>query len=251
MRLKTLILAILFLFVALPIGTKSNNKIAFQKKTILADMSQPYQGSGNDISWPQCDVIDKLPKGDFGIVGVTGGKAFTGNPCLHEEYKWALATGSASVYINVHVGGDDDPERSLKGPYGECNDADLNCQFANYGYNSALHAYDYAKSQGVEDPRMWWLDVEVLNNWSDNPDYNRRVIDGAVKFFADKGLPVGIYSTPLMWRDLTGDYKNGLPAWPAIISDAPAQNCGVGFTGGKTFLIQYDQIDLDKNFACI
>ncbi|MCL4354802.1 hypothetical protein M1349_05065 [Patescibacteria group bacterium] len=240
----------LFILVVLPIQTTNKKTTVFENKASLADGGQPYRGSGHDVSWPQCDIVEKLPKADFGIVGVTGGKAFTGNPCLSEEYKWALATGSASVYINVHVGGDDDPDRSLKGPYGNCHDADLDCQFGNYGYNSALHAFSYAKSQGVEGPRMWWLDVEELNYWTDDPTHNRRIIDGAVKFFNEKGLPVGVYSTPLMWRDLTGDYQNGLPVWPAIISDTPAENCGKGFTGGETFLVQHDQIDLDKNLGC-
>ena len=220
-------------------------------RVLFAQTLTPHYGFGHDISWPQCNELHKLPKKvDFGIVGITGGSAYTQNPCLEEEYKWAQTTESISVYMNLNIGGDDDREKGLHGPYGNCKDADLNCQVSNYGYNAALDAYAYARSKKVINEKMWWLDIEDLNPWSDDPMVNRKIIDGAVRFFKEKGVPIGIYSTPILWHDITADYKNNLPAWPAIITESPAQECGTGFTGGKTYAVQYYQIDLDKNFAC-
>lgn len=247
-RIKKLLYLAIFFIVLFSFGKSGG---LWKSKVILADTQQPYHGYGHDVSWPQCDVIKKLPKSDFGIVGVTGGKAFTGNPCLSDEYKWAVSTGSASVYINLNTNDDSTLDKGFHGPYGDCAEMDIDCQSKNYGFNAANDAYNYAKSQGVVNPQMWWLDIEELNNWSNNLTYNREVIDGSTRFFADKGLTIGIYSTPIMWKDLTGDYKNNLPVWPAVISNSPSQNCGTGFTGGKIYLIQHNQDELDKNFACI
>src|SRR6185295_18639642 len=58
---------------------------------------------GFDISWPQCGKpVPAQPYG-FGIVGVTGGRAFTTNPCLGDQVAWASAGGAgAGVYINLN-----------------------------------------------------------------------------------------------------------------------------------------------------
>ena len=216
-------------------------------------MGNPYRGRGNDVSWPQCerDVINNLPKSNFAILGVTGGSAFTKNPCLAEEYKWAITTGSVSLYMNLNLFTEEDIDKGLKGPYGNCKTTDNLCIGANYGYNGAKEAMGYAKEIGISEEKMWWLDIEEINTWSEDINVNRKIIDGAVSYFKEKGIPVGIYSTPIMWRDLTGNYQINLPAWPAIISEAPYENCGQGFTGGKTFIVQHNQDELDKNFACL
>lgn len=41
--------------------------------------------TGNDISYPQCST-SSYPQNSFGIVGVTGGRAFTDNSCLSKEF---------------------------------------------------------------------------------------------------------------------------------------------------------------------
>lgn len=244
MRTKTLVLLITFFALS----------YIASKHAMIASGPIVDRGShGNDISWPQCDgqVIKNLPKkAAFGIVGVTGGMAFTENPCVEDQFKWAISTGSASVYINVHAPNDFFAEEGEKGRFGKCKEEDLSCRAKNYGYETAVHAYEYAKEKNVKNPKIWWLDVEELNTWTHDQILNRRIIDGAVQFYKDKNLKVGVYSTPLMWRDITGDYKNGLPAWPAIIVDNPKDHCGKGFTGGETYLVQYDQNELDKNIAC-
>jgi hypothetical protein len=52
-----------------------------------------YQGgtTGNDISYPQCSTSSYPSTAAFGIVGVTGGRAFTHNSCFSSEYAWAAA----------------------------------------------------------------------------------------------------------------------------------------------------------------
>lgn len=207
-----------------------------------------YMGWGHDVSWPNCEV--SLPKQDFGIVGVNNGTPFTHNPCFRQQYEWASSTHSASIYMNLDLNPNYLVERGKSGPYGDCSGEDYSCLIQNYGYNAAKHAHEHAKENGANDSAMWWLDIETLNTWTDSFDYNRLSIDGAVRYFQDKNMNVGIYSTPMLWKEITGDYKNGLPAWPAIITDKPHTGCGVGFTGGKTLIVQYNQEVIDKNFAC-
>jgi hypothetical protein len=62
--------------------------------------TNPYTGSGFDVSYPQCGKPD--PTGNFGIVGVTGGKAFTNNACFVAEYNGVLP-GQASIYMNLNA----------------------------------------------------------------------------------------------------------------------------------------------------
>ena len=53
-------------------------------------------GHGYDVSWPQCGRA--LPSdGDFRIVGVNGGRPYTDNDCLAEQYGWAKGAPAAAL----------------------------------------------------------------------------------------------------------------------------------------------------------
>ncbi len=211
--------------------------------------------SGFDISFPQCDgTFPTLNAYPFGVVGVTSGHAFRDNPCFAAEYGWAAHTlAPESVYLNLN---EDIGVTALygdTGPYGAC-DAGTACHALNYGYNAASSAYTAAARQAPTFvAQMWWLDIETENSWSETDlSLNRDVIVGALRFLRDEHpFAVGIYSTASMWREITGEWQVGLPVWLGGGTKETAQSlCGVGFTGGQVYLVQYARGDYDGNYAC-
>lgn len=212
--------------------------------------------TGHDISWPQCGVAYPTPNFYLlGVVGVTSGHAFRNNPCFAGEYAWATGTAMApeAVYLNLN---EDLGTTSLygdTGPYGACREGER-CHALNYGYNAAWSAYTYAAAQAPSfATTLWWLDIETENSWAEEDlGRNRAVIEGAVRFLKEeRGFAVGVYSTPAMWREITGGWTVGLPVWAAGGEKAnPQARCGVGFTGGPVWLVQYADGDYDGDYAC-
>ncbi len=211
--------------------------------------------TGYDISWPQCDAA--YPRTNaylFGVVGVTSGHAFRNNPCFASQYAWAAHTLSPeAVYLNLN---EDLGTTSLygdTGPYGACREGER-CHALNYGYNAASSAYTYAARQvPTFVAQLWWLDIETENSWAeDDLGRNRAVIEGALRYLKEeRGFMVGIYSTPAMWEEITGTWQAGLPVWTAGATKANAPTkCGIGFTGGPVWLVQYPDGDYDGNYAC-
>jgi hypothetical protein len=208
---------------------------------------------GNDISWPQCGT-SSFPQNSFGIVGVTGGRAFTENPCLSQEFVWAHALSTpASLYMNLNSPIGSTASKGMTGPYGNCKKNDKLCQAENYGYNAAQYAYTYAQQQGASSSQ-WWLDIEIANSWSSSATLNQGTINGAAKFFSDKSIKLGVYSSQRMWNSITGGYQNGLPAWLATTATTPATYCSstYSFTGGQMYLVQYSNsaTSIDSDYAC-
>lgn len=211
--------------------------------------------TGYDISFPQCDYpYPTLSAYPMGIVGVTNGHAFRNNPCFATEYAWAAHTMSPeSVYLNLNEDIGTTALYGDTGPYGTC-DAGTACHALNYGYNAASSAYTYAAQVPTFVARMWWLDIETLNSWSETDlSLNQDVIRGAIQFLmADHGFEVGIYSTASMWREITGSWQIGLPAWDGSgTADSPETLCSDdSFTGGLVYLVQYEDGDYDNDYAC-
>jgi hypothetical protein len=207
-------------------------------------------GRGYDVSWPQCNQALPRP-GSFTVLGVTGGKAFTHNPCLGALAGWGRGT-PISVYVNVN-GLPGAVPAALEGPAGSCGGGDLRCQAYNYGYHDVTDALAYARSQGV-DPAMWWLDVETMNSWSADRSLNARVIDGALDALAASGKIGGVYSTAYQWGVIAGGYSPGVPVWVAGggTGSAAPNYCAVetAFAGGTPWLVQYLAGGFDGNFAC-
>ncbi|GAC1640605.1 MAG: hypothetical protein NVS4B12_02150 [Ktedonobacteraceae bacterium] len=209
--------------------------------------------TGNDISYPQCST-SSYPKNSFGVVGVTGGRAFTDNSCLTQEFAWAKALSTpASLYMNLNSPIGPTASKGMTGPYGNCSKKDKLCQAENYGYNAAQDAYNYATSKSASSS-MWWLDIETGNSWSSSMTLNQGTVNGAAKFFTLSSINVGIYSTQSMWNSITGGYKNMLPVWIATSSTTPATYCSTSysFTGGSMYLVQYSNAatSVDSDYAC-
>ena len=208
---------------------------------------------GYDISWPQCGGTYPGNYASIGVVGVNGGRPFTGNRCLKSQWHW---TGQYSqrdaVYMNL-----DYPRKltiqQMWGPAGFCDADDVMCQAYNYGWNAARDAVARARDAGVKTSE-WWLDVETMNHWSDQKGLNERVIGAAIEYLQGRGLWVGIYSTPYQWNLIAGGYMPGLPVWTAGAGgyeDALTRcwNPKYAFGGGQVVLVQYVET-YDTNVVC-
>ena len=199
------------------------------------DTGYPQGAYGSDVSNWQCG--ENLPSGHtVGIVQVTGWSFGAVNPCLSTEAKWA---GSGlELYMFLSFG------NQQTGPT-ECSGS----QACNYGYAAAQHAYEQAKTAGVDARVTWWLDVESGSGaWSSDARDNASVIRGAIFGLQQEGLVnVGIYSNRSEWQTVTGGsgYAPYVPEWVAEWGSNeppfdPTQYCtGYAFALGPTWLIQY------------
>jgi hypothetical protein len=209
---------------------------------------------GNDVSWPQCETSVPSPGHGFGIVGLTGGRPFTANPCVAAEWAWATTAGSGGgVYVNLAAAVPGGPAE-MHGPAGDCKVTDLPCQTYNQAANTIGAALAVARANGVTAP-MWWLDVEVMNHWSANTALNTLTVKAAAETLAHSGIRAGVYSTPLMWRTITDGARMDLPVWVAGGTDdagAPAlcSQPRADFTGGGVLLVQSLPVVFDTNVAC-
>jgi hypothetical protein len=225
--------------------------------TVLAAGVYSSGTSGNDVSYPQCSSsTSSFPRNSFGIVGVTGGRAFTDNACLATEFPWAstLSSTPASLTMNLNSPIGSTASSGMTGPYGTCAKKDKLCQAENYGYNAAQAADTYARQQGAS-ALEWWLDIETGNSWSSSFTLNQGTINGAAFFFTSNRMAVGIYSTPSMWKSITGGYQNAqLPVWLATTATTPSTFCSLSysFTGGQVYLVQYANalVSVDSDYAC-
>lgn len=212
----------------------------------------------------------------FGIVGISGGKAFIHNDRLPSEYSWARLGGIApTVYMNLNapygstVTGHIDTPKSCPARAATSSGQvePTACEGYNYGYNAAQDAYAYAKSKSVTSS-FWWLDIEEANSWSPDTTVNDATIQGAIDYLNTQGTRAGIYSVARMWNDIAGNgfvpaqTMNGqsvpTPTWlPIGISSlVSAINACTTYTsfivGNPIWLVQYvaNSTAVDQNVAC-
>src|SRR5579859_4084504 len=147
---------------------------------LVAMAAGPYatNSTGFDISYPQC-ASSTIPSGQFALVGVTDGKAYTQNPCFSTQYDRAAAatTGQVSLYMNLNAAIGSTASDGSSGPAGSCAKSDKSCIAYNYGYNAAKMALSCA---GTRTASTWWLDIETANSWNAQSSLNQRTITGAV-----------------------------------------------------------------------
>jgi hypothetical protein len=254
--------------------------LAIPGQSALASDSYASSGIGYDVSFPQCitdqGTIGTTTNGiasQFGVVGVTHGRAFTRNPCLDREVQAAIGQGlSVSFYLNLNAPHSAQTSEVQNGPQQTCGLGDDSCAYYNYGWNTAQDAYSYAtQTLGVlgatSVPAVWWLDVEVANYWAKDPSLNDQVIQGAIDFLhgvtsnsrlgdnaSASALTIGIYSVPAMWRGIAGaTYQPGVPAWVVGSHQlgAASRYCAqTSFTGGPVLLVQSVIGGNDWDYAC-
>lgn len=219
----------------------------------------PSGSVGHDISWPQCDK-GQPEVGAFGIVGVTGGRPYTANPCLTSQFAWAeAAPGGASFYMNTSNPGIDSVAidwYAQLSPNAACSPTDESACAYNFGFNAAAQAFAHTQAiTGRAGGRVWWLDVEPDNSWSDTDiGANRASVQGSLDFLQRQpGVIVGVYSTPRMWTRIMGDHVLLLPNWTAGASSLAeaVTHCSPAFsaTGGPVVLSQWVE-GFDNNYVC-
>ena len=219
---------------------------------LFAAYSYPTGSIGYDFSYPNCDSQFPM-RGNFYVIGVTGGKAFTQNPCLGKEAK--RFGKKATVYMNLNGAIGKTATNALLGPK-KCKENDSMCLNFNYGFQAARDAYRYALSQGVS-ASFWWFDIETANSWNSDAIANQQVVLGAQYFFMNKSIQVGVYSATFMWQEIMGGWTyQDLPVWIAPVyvdANTASDYCKSenSFTGGRVALVQYGSEGFDTNYACI
>jgi len=191
---------------------------------------------GYDASYPQCGRT--LPTtGGFAIVGVTGGRPFSTNPCLSGQIAWARTKSANAVYLNTSYSGSGGP--------------------IAYGRRLALDAVARERAAVGSGTAMWWLDVETVNNWNGTQQQNATVLDSAAATLQRLGARVGIYSTPTMWAEIAGSWQPGLPTWYATSKGnraAALRACTDSFAGSRPSIVQWIQStsngSLDHDYLC-
>lgn len=223
----------------------------------------PTGAQGYDISWPQCGVAYP-PRSQVAVVGVNDGRAFTTNPCVVSEARWAGA--NLDAYMNINSPGGLDSHDG-QGPAGTCSGQQASCMAYNYGYNAADQALAVAASDGLS-PRMWWLDVETAGGcggfptgwqayWSCSTSLNTLTIQGAIDALRSAGYQAGIYCTSYEWGVIAGSSipSGGAPPnWLAGDNvSPPASWCSGGpdFGAGQAWLLQlWPVATWDQDLAC-
>lgn len=219
--------------------------------TALANAVYPSGATGYDVSQYECG---QTPPGSFGVVAVTGGRAFYHNSCLAQQFRQAAGRAYApSLYMNLNTAVGTTASKGNTGPAGTCKKKDKACIAYNYGYNAAGDARAYATSQGATAD-TWWLDIETANSWSKDETLNRLTIQGAFDYLQQHAASIGVYSTSYQWGVITGGMQIAAPNWVAGASslEAAPSYCGSPFTGpgASVWLVQYPNGSFDGNYAC-
>jgi hypothetical protein len=227
----------------------------------------PKAPRGYDISYPQCGGA--YPSNvAFAIVGVNGGRVFSGNPCLADQLRWG-GDAAAEVYVNT---GNPGPELSSFWPVGQtsprvCESANpdtADCAY-DYGWNAAQHSYQtleaaYAAREIAASPSatVWWLDVETSNSWRDDTSLNVAALQGEVAYLQSRGVTrLGFYSTTNQWGVITGGTMV-FAAYPSWGAGAPSERVArnlctsttTSFTGNRLAMVQYPYSGFDANVRC-
>lgn len=213
----------------------------------------PSASFGYDVSWPQCGGTLPAPGSfDFAIIGVNGGKAFSKNNCLNQQYQWAQTSRAElapSLYVNTNAA-----PKTYRGP--GCARRDTNCHNLEYGKAAAQDALAYALASGAGTAQWYWLDVETGNSWSRDKTANAKVLEGMYSVLMTAGKQVGIYSTQYQYGRIAGSYspQAGIPLWiPGWTSgtDDHAADCQTAptFANGTRTILQWTNT-YDENYVC-
>lgn len=199
--------------------------------------SQPEYGV--DVSFPQCGRVLRDMAAGFAIVGLDGGMPDRPNPCFAEQWRFALRQSGAAVYVNTADDGRGDPAR--------------------VGRRAARGDLAALADHGVAPGTPVWLDVELPEVWRGSQARHRAVIVEHLRVLARAGYPVGVYSAPALWAEITGDADVAVPVWVGIgraDRQRAAATCErVAFGGRRPDIVQRigtgsDGRPLDRNLVC-
>ncbi|TWG97256.1 hypothetical protein L615_003700000220 [Nocardioides sp. J9] len=248
---------------------KAAEELARQGDQPTGDIA-PRDGEvlGGDVSWPQCPkgmgIPEKqgkglpmpLPEAEFVVLGLTNGPGFTRNPCLADQVQWAKDN---DVLVSVYAVSSF-PDKATLDDYGSDGPYDASNRLGrlrNVGYQQARFNIGTMGTTGLLSPIVW-IDVEPVPTfeWSSDLRANAAVIEGVARGYTDAGYRIGVYSTPLLYRQVVGDLSlGGIPEWRAAgqTSRAEALNrCGPDWSiqGGPAVMGQWVEDQRDKNVTC-
>jgi peptidoglycan hydrolase-like protein with peptidoglycan-binding domain len=217
----------------------------------------PIGTQGFDVSWPQCagTSAGRMPPGrpSYLLLGLTHGAGDTVNPCFVSQLDWARSRG---VRVGAYLVASYPPkaERALAGNglFGACGTS-VRCQLRNNGAAQAQAAVATLHAAGLVVP-MLWIDVELSTvlPWSRHTAANVALLRGVLGGLRAARIPVGVYTTTSMWRQITGGLHLNIPNWlPSGDGRAhhAARLCRTSATGGVTWLVQYTRT-LDADLTC-
>ena len=196
-------------------------------------------GHGVDISFPQCGRTFKDMDNGYAIVGLDGGMPDRPNPCFAAQWRFAQRQDGVAVYVNTADSGRGDP--------------------AGEGRRNAEADLEALAGAGVEPGTPVWLDVELPEVWNGTQERHRTVIATHLRVLAEAGYPVGVYSAPALWEEITGGARLDVPTWVGIgraSADRAAATCGrESFGGRRPGIVQRigtgsDGRSLDRNLTC-
>ena len=199
----------------------------------------PRSNSGYDVSFPQCGRLLPGPSEGFAIVGVNGGRPFKDQPCFPDQAWWAQQHDGFAVYMNTEYDGVADP--------------------ATIGRQMADDVVARLDNQYLPAQTPVWLDVETDNRWRGTPEQHRTLLNATASRLAALGHPVGVYSAPKLWREITDDVDPGMPVWLAVgkgTREKAEAACGrIAFGGQTPAMVQWietgpDGAPLDHNLLC-
>lgn len=194
---------------------------------------------GVDISFPQCGRTFRDMGAGFAIIGLDGGMPQRPNPCFASQWEFARRQAGVAVYVNTADPGRGDPAK-LGARYGRDDVAAM-------------------KAAGVPVGTPVWLDVELPESWNGSQARHREVITAHAQALADAGYPVGVYSAPALWREITGDADPAMPVWVGLGRTteprARAACDRIAYGGAKPDIVQRigtasDGKSLDRNLVC-
>jgi hypothetical protein len=220
----------------------------------FADSPYPSGSFGYDVSNYQCGNYPPEPH-VIGIVQVEGQSFGSTNPCLGGaggEAAWAGGGLNLYVYLTFGTMGSS-PDAACNSGAFPYNGSAAAC---NYGFETALDAFQKATAAGVDTQVSWWLDVEDSSLLAD-PAASASMIQGAIDGFRSLGINnVGIYASPANWPSLAGDYQPDVPYWVADWGPDPATTCTDihslygDLPAGPVQIVQYASNTYDDDYAC-
>ena len=208
-----------------------------QPEAVTWSGKQPTRGV--DVSFPQCGRTLRDLEFGYVIVGLDGGMPNRPNPCFAAQWAFAEGQAGAAVYVNTADSGRSDP--------------------ADVGRRAGTGDVEALADNGIEPGTPVWLDVELPEVWNGSRARHRAVISEHLRVLAEAGYPVGIYSAPALWEEITGNATLDVPTWVGIGEASAEQAAGTcertSFGGRRPAIVQRigegsDGRPLDRNLTC-